>query len=106
MSIRIQGEIEVDRDRGVLYFHNYVNGGSTLRICGLKKELKKFTSMTQIDITVAEHPIPAAGAKAALVMRTELKAPKASTFILNEKHTTHITKAQARRERLAAKGKI
>jgi hypothetical protein len=52
MSIHINGQLEVDADRGVIYFHNSTNGASTLRICGLKGQLIDFTVETQIDITM------------------------------------------------------
>lgn len=51
MTIRIEGQLEVDSGRGVIYFHSNVNGATLLRICGLKKELKEFDEETQVDIT-------------------------------------------------------
>jgi hypothetical protein len=102
MTIKIVGELEVDIERGVIYFHNYTNGLSTLRICGLRDKLTDFSVKSQLDVTIP------------LVMRSEMEglkqpqkvgpypeAPK--TFFLGDAHTTHITKAQARKERAAAK---
>lgn len=31
----IKGELELDHDRGVIYFHSYVTGQSVLRVCRL-----------------------------------------------------------------------
>lgn len=95
MTVKIVGELEVDVERGVVYFHNYTNGCSTLRICGLKSYVAKFDHRSQLDITIP----------AAIVMRSDMEPPKVEqekapqTFFLNEQHTTHITKAEARMER-------
>lgn len=46
--MRVQGELEIDFKRGVIYFHNCKTGQTILRVCRigkLKKELKS------IDIT-------------------------------------------------------
>jgi hypothetical protein len=93
MTIKIVGELEVDVERGVIYFHNYTNGCSTLRICGLKDKVAGFSHESQLDITIP----------AAIVMRSEMVGPvlkqPQGVFFLNEQHTTHVSKAQARRER-------
>lgn len=73
MSVLIQGELEVDRIRGVLYFHNHLNGCTTLRICGLQKELEKFTSSVQIDITVAVKDLPKiSGVRAVIITKSDM----------------------------------
>jgi hypothetical protein len=121
----IQGEIEIDSHRGVIYFHNYFNGITTLRICGLKEHLKKFKTGTQLDITVNAED------SKSYVMRSDIPdepepqirfeakpqfgkisnfaveplAANAKNFFLNEQHTTHISKAQARKERAEYKKK-
>ena len=51
MTIKIEGQLEVDPARGVLYFHSAENGISLLRICGLKKELLGYHHSTQLDIS-------------------------------------------------------
>ena len=98
MTVKIVGELEVDVERGVIYFHNYTNGCSTLRICGLKDKVADFSHKSQLDITIP----------AAIVMRSEMVGPVLKppavkkgprTFFLNEQHTTHTTKAEVRRER-------
>lgn len=111
MTVNIVGRLEVDVARGVLYFHNYTNGCTTLRICGLKDKVEGFSHKSQLDITI---PV-------ALVMRSEMLGPvlkqspgstrrserslalypnkEPKVFFLNETHTTHISKAKARRER-------
>lgn len=35
--IRIKGELEIDTDRGVIYFHSSETGWTVLRICKLGK---------------------------------------------------------------------
>jgi hypothetical protein len=35
MTITIEGQLEVDVSRGVIYFHSAETGGTVLRICGL-----------------------------------------------------------------------
>lgn len=101
---KICGELEIDENRGVLYFHNYRNGFSTLRICGLGDSLKGFSETSQLDISIQNS----------VVMRSEtglrgppstITGPTPRTFFLNEQHTTHISKAQARRERAQAREK-
>jgi hypothetical protein len=123
MPMMIQGEIEIDSHRGVIYFHNYFNGLTTLRICGLKEHLKKFKTGSQLDITVnaedsksyvmrsdmPEEPDPRVMYPAKPEFgkisnfAVEPLAVNAKNFFLNEQHTTHITKAQARKERAAFK---
>ena len=34
--IQIEGQLEIDTNRGVIYFHSNETGSSVLRICGLK----------------------------------------------------------------------
>jgi len=48
MTKHIEGELEIDCDRGVIYFHSAKTGQTILRICRLGK-LKK--SVKFIDIT-------------------------------------------------------
>lgn len=112
---KICGELEIDENRGVLYFHNYRNGFSTLRICGLGENLKGFSENSQLDITIQNS----------MVMRSEtgLRGPPSTitghrpeptfntgptprNFYLGEQHTTHITKAQARKEMREAKAAL
>lgn len=57
MTIKLEGELEVDAERGVLYFHNLRNGATTLRICGLKNVLFGFDVGTQLDITHQADPV-------------------------------------------------
>jgi hypothetical protein len=54
VTVRIKGELEVDSERGVIYFHTWnarvasVWGGTTLlRICGLPTPIP----LKQLDIT-------------------------------------------------------
>lgn len=57
MTIKIEGELEVDAERGVLYFHSLTRGMTTLRICGLKNVLFGFDEGTQLDITHQADPV-------------------------------------------------
>jgi hypothetical protein len=51
MTVTLDGQLEVDLDRGVIYFHNSKNGASTLRISGLRNYLgSHFDENTQIDM--------------------------------------------------------
>ena len=48
MITHLEGELEIDHERGVIYFHNKANGSSTLRICRLGKIPE---NIQHIDIT-------------------------------------------------------
>jgi hypothetical protein len=48
MTKTIKGILEIDHDRGVIYFHNEKTGQTVLRICKLGK-LKK--GLKYIDVT-------------------------------------------------------
>jgi len=54
MTIKIDGELEIDMKRGVIYFHSKETGHSSLRICCIPKALmidpREFGNM--IDITM------------------------------------------------------
>lgn len=39
MTIRIDGELEIDQERGVIYFHSAMTGTTVLRICQLPKPI-------------------------------------------------------------------
>ncbi|MBF0554290.1 MAG: hypothetical protein HQK96_06965 [Nitrospirae bacterium] len=60
LTKKISGELEVDVERGVVYFHSPV-GATVLRICGLKIPKKFGNSATDsIDITLKyldKHPV-------------------------------------------------
>jgi hypothetical protein len=98
MTSKFKGELEVDAARGVLYFHSNESGGTLLRICGLSNHLDKLSARSHLDITIPHTPI---------VTRSEWEVPAPTkapaVFLLNELHTTHVTKAQALKERQAAK---
>lgn len=47
MNTRIQGELEIDHTRGVIYFHS--KGGTVLRICRLPKPIPQVGEL--LDIT-------------------------------------------------------
>jgi hypothetical protein len=63
MTLKIDGQLEIDVARGVLYFHSGENGSTVLRICGL--EFPKGFSPSQnnfdmLDVTlklVEPHPV-------------------------------------------------
>lgn len=58
MTIRIKGELEIDQERGVIYFHQD-SGITALRICSLPTPIPnpkynkrlKATTPTMLDIT-------------------------------------------------------
>lgn len=50
-TLKFKGELEVDRNRGVIYFHSD-KGYSALRICRLKEYMNEVTNDSQIDITI------------------------------------------------------
>jgi hypothetical protein len=105
VTVKIVGELEVDIERGVVYFHNYTNGISNLRLSGVRAHLTDFDVASQIDVgipLVTRSRMPMAElAKKRDAGKRNVKitsfAPK--TFFLNEQHTTHISKSQARKER-------
>lgn len=39
ITIKIKGELEIDQERGVVYFHSAKTGHTPLRICGLPKHI-------------------------------------------------------------------
>ncbi len=39
MSLKIQGELEIDQERGVIWFHSTEVGCTLLRICRLPKPI-------------------------------------------------------------------
>jgi hypothetical protein len=52
-TIKLDGQLEIDVDRGVLYFHSNVTGTSTLRICGLNIPSKFLANkIDSIDIAI------------------------------------------------------
>jgi hypothetical protein len=50
MTVKLEGQLEVDIHRGVIYFHNNKNGCTTLRICRLYIP-ETFDEDMQLDIT-------------------------------------------------------
>lgn len=50
MTLKVNGQLEIDIDRGVIYFHNVNTGTTLLRICKLKIP-EDFTTGGLIDIT-------------------------------------------------------
>jgi hypothetical protein len=63
MTIKINGELELDLDRGVVYFHSGENGNTVLRICGLEfpKGFNPAANRTDsFDVTLKfleKHPV-------------------------------------------------
>lgn len=53
MIIEYDGTLEIDYNRGVIYFHSAETGHSMLRICQLK--LPTDTEVAFVDITAPEH---------------------------------------------------
>ena len=53
MTTKIEGYIEIDHERGVIYFHNKL-GYTTIRICGLPSPIPrpKPGVLYQLDSTV------------------------------------------------------
>ncbi len=39
MTIQIDGQLEIDQERGVIYFHSAITGTTLLRICSLPKPI-------------------------------------------------------------------
>jgi hypothetical protein len=39
MTIQIEGILEIDQNRGVIYFHSKLTGHTPLRICNLPKPI-------------------------------------------------------------------
>ena len=53
MTLKFQGQLEIDVDRGVLYFHYDTDGTTKLRICGLPRPMPRtFGLGSMIDITL------------------------------------------------------
>jgi hypothetical protein len=51
MTIIINGQLEIDQERGVIYFHSN-EGHSPLRICGIKNLIDPTGYASSIDITL------------------------------------------------------
>jgi hypothetical protein len=51
MTIKIRGELEIDQDRGVIYFHSLEQGITALRICNLPKPIPDPRINGMLDIT-------------------------------------------------------
>lgn len=52
MTILIEGKLEIDQQRGVIYFHSKITGHSALRICSLPKPIpdpSKYGDMLDIS---------------------------------------------------------
>lgn len=47
----IQGELEIDQKRGVIYFHSAKTGRTVLRICRVPMQRKEYVREPQMDIT-------------------------------------------------------
>lgn len=50
-SIHIKGELEIDKDRGVIYFHSDEHCRTILRICNLPKPIPNEVIEEGMDIT-------------------------------------------------------
>lgn len=50
MTVTLEGQLEVDIDRGVIYFHNNKNGATTLRMCSIYIP-HTFDEDMQLDVT-------------------------------------------------------
>jgi len=50
-SIHIKGELEIDKDRGVIYFHSDEHLKTILRICNLPKPIPAKVIEEGMDIT-------------------------------------------------------
>ena len=50
MTLKIKGELEIDRERGVIYFHSE-HGYTALRICNLPAPIPTTTAGNGLDIT-------------------------------------------------------
>ncbi len=48
--LKIEGELEIDRERGVIYFHSK-HGYTVLRICQLSTPIPTPSFTTMLDIT-------------------------------------------------------
>ena len=53
MSILLNGQLEIDAERGVIYFHSKETGATVLRICNLPKPIPETDAGMRrgIDIT-------------------------------------------------------
>lgn len=50
MTTRIDGQLQIDHERGVIYFHSATTGWTVLRICSLPTPIPDVTER-QLDIT-------------------------------------------------------
>ena len=60
MKLEFEGILEIDADRGVVYFHDNKTGRSVLRICRLPKDkLAKMQDddLSSIDVTVGHGAV-------------------------------------------------
>ena len=51
MTRKIYGQLEIDTDRGVIYFHSTKTGGTVLRICSLPHPIPEVQLGLLLDIT-------------------------------------------------------
>ena len=56
-TIVIEGELEIDKARGVIYFHAKMTGTTVLRICQLKIPSEFDRPLDGIDITTTEETV-------------------------------------------------
>lgn len=52
MTQIVWGQLEIDSERGVIYFHANHNGASLLRVCGVRFPALYNAFETQVDITL------------------------------------------------------
>jgi len=50
-TISIKGELEIDQERGVIYFHSYEEGITKLRICNLPFPISEQAIKNGMNIT-------------------------------------------------------
>ncbi len=46
-TVKIQGQLEIDQQRGVIYFHS-ATGGTVLRVCQLPTPIPEITKLTAL----------------------------------------------------------
>lgn len=53
-TTKIEGQLEIDHERGVIYFHSSKTGSTVLRICRLPKPIPVDDSLLDIRIETSD----------------------------------------------------
>lgn len=73
-TTRIAGQLEIDHNRGVIYFHGIEEGYTTLRICGLGKIPRPHRKdIYQLDYTLPKGTVGGLMSRGVAIPKAGLK---------------------------------